>query len=463
MPTKKVLLIAYFFPPLNTIGAVRAAKFARMLPEFGWEPVVLTRDWQATGGLPAPADLPVVRTGYTDRLGMIRAVRNPVAVTAAQCSASAPPAPPSLKSRLRKQGIYWAKEFLVYPDEFTGWRSHALQAARQILREQPVDLIFSTAQPFTCHLIAHQLALETGLPWVADFRDPWTQGPAYNHTELRAFFERRLEKATLCPARLLTTVSQPWADGLHALHGKPVAVIANGYDEADFGDPPPQTPTFTLTYTGRIYDSTHLVPGYTGCRDPRPLFDATRLLLDRGVITPETFQIRFFGPPSEQSTIYRIADSAGVRALIQHAGEVPYYDSLRRQQESTALLLLNWKAAENTFREQGWFTAKIYEYLRALRPILAVPPHTGVDAILKDTGSGLSAGTPDRIATILENWYTAFTRNGFLEYHGDWAAIQRYTRRDQTRKLALMFNQAIGRSEPDMAQAAGIGIGVGAQ
>jgi len=191
-----------------------------------------------------------------------------------------------------------------------------------------------------------------------------------------------------------------------------------------------------------------------------PLFEAVHLLLERQVITPETFQIRFFGPPGEEPILLQLAESAGIGQVITHAGELPYHEALRRQQESTALLLLNWKAVENTFREQGWFTAKIYEYLRAYRPILAIPPHSGVDAILKYTGSGLSASTPEQIVTILADWHAAFTRDGFLEYHGDQAAIQHYTRRDQTEKLAHVFNQAIGHSEPRLAQPKGMGIGV---
>ena len=440
---KKVLLIAYFYPPFNKVGAVRAAKFAKYLPEFGWEPIVLTRDWDSVGGLPVVSGVQTVRTGYADRLSAFRRGNN----SATDADESTPPASPAtggLKTRLRRTAAYWAKEALAYPDEFVGWKPFALEAGRRILREQEISLILCTAKPYSSFAIARQLAAESGLPWVADFRDPWTQGPAYNHSRPRALFERSLESRWLSSARLLTTVSEPWAAGLRALHHKPVTVVANGYDEEDYSGPPQQpTAKFTLTYTGRVYSGTRIDPGYSGERDPGLLFQAVRELLDRGAIDPANFEIRFYGPDREQADIFGQAKAHGIGAVVNHYGLLAYTASLIRQRESSALLLLNWKSAEDTFRQQGWFTAKVYEYMGAGRPILAMPVHKGVEALLCETGAEFSADSPAQIAAILADWYAQFAATGQLPYSGTPQKIRSYTRRSQTKLLAAALNEAL--------------------
>ncbi len=429
MGRKKVLMIAHAFPPRHGIGSLRAAKFAKYLPRFGWEPVVLTRHWEGERGLEEPPGVEVIRTPYQDKLRFFRRGSSTRAMPASRGQQTISQ---SLFNSVWRIASFWLKECLAYPDEFSGWKPYALEAGRERLRAGDISLIFSTSPPPTSHLIASELQRETGLPWVADFRDLWTQNHYVRHTLLRRWIERRLEKKALARATVLITVSQPLAGKLQRLHGKPVEVITNGFDEDDYSSlPPSPTPYFSLTYTGQIY---------AGKRDPTLLFSAVRYLLDTGLIDPKRFKIRFYGPERDRGLVVCLADRFGIRELVSHGGYVPYQEAILRQRESTALLLLNWNSPE----EKGVYTGKVFEYLGAKRPILAIPGNNGVvDELLYETASGVVASTKEEIATILKSWYDEFVKTGGIAYKGKDEIIKQYTRATQAGKLAAIFDRVI--------------------
>jgi len=426
--SKKVLMIAHAYPPYNSIGALRAAKFAKYLPKYGWEPIVITRAWEEeTHGLEEPHGIKVIRTGYRDRLRFFRRIGSRRIVSTSKST----PSEREKWNEIRKAASFWLREFLAYPDEFVGWKTYALQAAQKILQEEDIHLIFSTSPPATSHLIASELQRETGLPWVADFRDLWTQNHYIRHSAVRRPLERRLERETLSRASVLVTVSSPLVEKLRDLHRKPVEVVTNGFDQDDYsGPPPPLTPYFSLTYTGRIY---------AGKQDPSLLFAAVRELLQTGVIDPRRFRIRFYGP--DGALVEELAARFGVNELVSYEGRVPYTEAVRCQRESTALLLLNWQAPE----EKGLYTGKVFEYLGAKRPILAVPGNGGVvDELIRDTKAGVVASTKEQLICIISKWYREFQETGGLRYRGEQAVIMQYTRAQQAYKLAQLFDRLMG-------------------
>lgn len=425
---RKVLFIAHSYPPLNSMGALRAAKFAKYLPRYGWEPIVVTRTWpKEMWGLEEPPGIRVIRTGFHDRLGIFRRGRSAETKRAAKS-----PWHSCWKTKLRKLASFWVREFLAYPDEFIAWKPYALKAARKLLKEERISLIFSTSPPPTSHLIAHELQQVTGIPWVADLRDLWTQNHYLHHTRLRKWIEIKLEKKILQNASMLITVSEPFAEKLRQLHGKPVEVITNGFDEEDFADPPPPlTPYFSITYTGQVY---------SGKRDPSLLFAAIRELLKDNRINSETFKIRFYGPERDREFVLQLADRYEVSELVVHHGKISYREAIRRQRESTVLLLLSWQSAE----EKGVYTGKVFEYLGAQRPILAIPKIGGVvDELLEETGAGVSAGTKEEVIQIVRSWYDEFTKFGSVSYKGTDQTRKKYTRAAQAKKLAEIFKQIV--------------------
>ncbi len=320
-----------------------------------------------------------------------------------------------------------------------GWKPFALEAGRQIIAQYKPDLILSTSYPFCSHQIGYQRHKESGLPWVAEYQDPWTEGPAWNHSAVRQLIEARLEKRLMREASALTIVSQPWAEGLRIQHEKPVAMIGNGLDPANYTTPqPPQTEQFTITYTGMIYAG-----DFAGRRDPSLLFQAVKALLDDGTIDPALFLIRFYGPLNEQGVIVTLAQQHGIQRVVTHFGTVSHVESIQRQRESTLLLLLNWQARSFSYRQRGWYSAKVYEYLAAQRPILAVPGHAEVDALLAETSSGTPVNSVAEASQALRAWYAEYLAKGRVDYPGSAALAGEHSNRAHAQRFAALFDEVI--------------------
>jgi glycosyltransferase involved in cell wall biosynthesis len=228
-------MVAYFFPPLGGAGVQRTLKFAKYLPDAGWDPTVITvnaRDyWMADDSLAAELGerVRVVRTASVTGLGMLKRM--------APRHAGRPGAPRRSAAGLRRLRTL-ASWFLV-PDAYVGWIPYAEAAGKRLLREMPFDLIYTTSSPDSAHLVGRALAREFHLPWVADFRDPWTRRLSYRPpTRWHDARQRKLERAVLEEASQITVTAEATRDDFQARNpqitaGK-VAVVTNGYDEDDF-------------------------------------------------------------------------------------------------------------------------------------------------------------------------------------------------------------------------------------
>ncbi len=280
---KKVLIIAFFFPPYQTIGSQRPYRLAKYFPKYGWEPIVLTA---RHSGNP-PEGIKIIETDYKDIISNIKSNigLDPVKGMHEQLGIKVSKnfQYPTIKSK----SIKFLKEVITFPDVKKGWYKFALQAAFKFLDNEKVDIIISTSPPEISHVIARKLKLKYKIPWIADLRDPWTQDPNYGKSGFIKYFDKRFELKTLSCADALVTVTDPWVDALKMLHKKEkVFCVTNGFDEDDF----PQIPTkltdkFTLTYTGQLYD---------GKRDPSLLFKVVAKLIMENKINKDLVDIRFY-------------------------------------------------------------------------------------------------------------------------------------------------------------------------
>lgn len=432
---KKVLIISFYFPPNNAIGAVRIGKFAKYLPEFGWEPIVLTvNDIRGlTQTLPTEInETNVIRTPYFNLSGLFaRRVSQkhniPLSATKVQKGKKR-----SLELRLLDLGkpIYTLPVIEQIIFDPMGWYSYAVRAALEIIRNNEIKMIFSTFGPSVPHLIASRIHKKTNIPWVAEFRDPWSFNEYGRQTQPFIFFERQWEKQTLKNCDLLISVSELLAKKLEFLHSKKTIVIANGFDEDDYKEQVPITTKFTITYTGNVY---------TGKRDPSPLFQALKELHKKGIISPEDIEVRFFGQNINE-TIPALIEKYDIKAFVKIYGFVPFRESIKRQRESTILLILSW----NDPRDSGTMTGKIYEYIGAGRPILAVAFKGGeIDSLLQKTGCGIVVNEVNEIKNILMKWLGDFKNNGKVItcYHPHTNIITNYSRKNQAQKLAQIFDE----------------------
>jgi len=248
--------------------------------------------------------------------------------------------------------------------------------------------VLSSAPPFTGHMIARQLAKVIGAPWVADFRDLFSENPYTIRPTWRLNLDRWLERRVLADAAACVTISEPLAAPLRK-HGRPVEVILNGYDPADLPTTAPEvsaTAPVTILYTGTIYP---------GRRDPSPLFAAVATL---GPLR-ERIQLAFCG--QDLRGVQAAAAKHGVLDRLKLIPMLPYRAALQAQAEADILLLLLWNNPE----EVGVLPAKLFEYVGAGRPILALGLETGAAAeIIRGREMGVVANDPAAIGRQLRSW-----------------------------------------------------------
>lgn len=355
-PEKTVLLIAYHFPPLRgSSGLQRTLRFARYLPRFGWRPIVLTIDPRAyplRGGAPGnevPDDLEVHRAFGLDAKRHL-----------------------SLFGRHPKR--------VAIPDRWATWRFAAVRTAVRLCRARNVEVIWSTFPIPSAHRIGMEVSRRTGLPWVAEFRDPMWQGENYpSDPEVNAAW-KSLERDTLGHAAVVV-VTTPGASRVYRQrYDGPgmarIAVIENGYDEEVFARAE-QSPVSARAATGDARGPSagpiillHSGTVYPSERDPTALFEALSGLKRDGAITSSDLRVvlRASGYLDTFSKQIRILD---IEDLVFLEPGLPYLKALREMLTVDGLLLLQ---ASNC-NEQ--IPAKLYEYVRAGRPILALTDPAG--------------------------------------------------------------------------------------
>lgn len=450
----KILQIVYYFPPMGGAGVQRGLKFARHLPLHGVHPVVLAgddphylRDESLLAELP-PA-LEVHRVRHSPWLARMAARRRagaaPGADTSSSPTADAPAAATVLRARLRDAALRTVHA-MQWPDDAATWARRALPVALDIVRRHaaagtPIEAVFSSAPPPSAHGLGERVARATGLPWIADHRDLWTDNPAYDAPAWRAALDRRLERRWLLNADAVVTVTPSWRARLAALRppGASTVFIPNGYDEDDFASlpPPARDPgLFTLVHTGTFY----------GPRSPAGLLDGIARYLDAAPAAGRPrLQVRLVGSMGS-----RFADTlADFRrrhpGVVQLVPYLPHREALVELQGADALVLVVGGGQGDAV--SGWLPGKIFEYLRAGRPILALGDPAGDAAALVERHGRGRIVAPDDAAGIASA-VDALVRDGAGATIGRNAgadSVQVFERRVLAGQLADVLRDAVAR------------------
>jgi hypothetical protein len=390
----KILIISFRFPPSNFIGAIRVGKLGRYLHRRGCGVRVLTTDLSQDRSL--PLEIPkecIVNTDYREyEFWVERVLLQRSRVAGSLAGVGRPPrtvsAPPydSLTDKLRKH--YYG--LIHIPDQRIAWTRTAIPAGIRLIQEWRPDIIFASAPPYTGLLVASRLSRKFRIPWIADFRDLWTDNPYFTFPAWRRPIDRSLERFTIRSASAIVTTSPHSATILHNFHHKRVEVVFNGYAEEDFARTSVErdrTGPLIIRYTGSIY------PGF---RDPSPLFGAIAHL------EPELrnqVRVEFYGESG--TDIAELAAKHGIADQIVVKGSVPYRAALELQLQSDVLLLLHW----NDKRDEGTIPAKLFEYLYARHPILYIGYEHGIAAqLIRERNAGLISNSKERIREQLRAW-----------------------------------------------------------
>jgi glycosyltransferase involved in cell wall biosynthesis len=427
MDEKKVLFIAYYFPPLGMGGVQRAAKFAKYLPVFGWRPFVLTvKDVQYPAKDPSlleelPPEVKVIRTGSFDPLRISFVLKN-LFQKRTHKTGSVP------GSRIKRSKL---SSWLFFPDSKIGWIPFALVVGLKIAREEKIDLIFTTSPPPSLHLIGYFLKLLTGKSWVADFRDPWT-GYRFEvyPTPLHLLLKNKLMGLIIRGADRVISANPSITKRMIAQYSgaKRIETINQGYDEQDFeGGVPQKSKLFTIGYLGTFSQDSN----------PEPVFRALRSLIHQELIPRDMIRLIHVGL-SVGVDLNGLIEKYDLKGVVERRGYLPHHEALRQVGEASIFLLV-------TSEDPAIFPAKVFEYLPFRRPILAVAP-TGseVAGFITETESGRVVSPKDKkgIKEALLFHFSNYEKptSSSPEHEEN---VRKFERRSLTSRLASLFDETI--------------------
>lgn len=426
MGRKKVLVISYYWPPAGGPGVQRIVKFVKYLPDFGYQPIVLTvRDGEYPAYDPSltqevPDHVRVVRTPTREFFSLFkkltgRGQQEKIATTILKADN------PGWKDRLFR----WIRYNLFFPDARIGWKPFAVRAGMQLIREEQPQLIFCTSPPHSAQWIARALHQKTGLPWVADFRDPWTD--AYWLRELpkypRAYRKNlRMEKTVLAEASALITVSEGYQELLNKTDRRP-QLIRNGYDAADFRREKTPNTRFRIVYTGSL----------SQIQMPENLLQALAQLTEA-----EKAQVQFDLYGAIDPLFHQRAKELGVESLIADHGYVSHEVAVGHMIQADLLLLLTPKTPS-----KGMTPLKLYEYLATGNFILGIgDPGSDPARILQICQGGHYVRYQTDVLPLLRERLIAWQQDP-LPGHSRHPAVAHLERRALTGQLAQVFSDLL--------------------
>ncbi|HEY5510699.1 MAG TPA: glycosyltransferase family 4 protein [Prolixibacteraceae bacterium] len=422
---KKILIITYYWPPSGGAGVQRWLKFSKYLPELDFEPVILTVDEKEASyaqldySLLKEVDpgLTVHKTKTFEPYNLYRKLSNKKEIPYGGFSNQK-------KITFFEKFSRFIRGNLFVPDPRKGWSSYAYKKASELINNEKIEVIVTTGPPHSTHLIGRKLKKKMGVKWVADFRDPWTDIYYYQdlyHIGLVTRFDRWLEKCVLSEADKIITVSEEVGKLLlkkipHS-PGK-IAIIPNGFDEADFEQAVPvQNEMFTITYTGTIsmiYRIEQFIEAV--CRLPGKV--------------KEEIRIRFVGNVPDE--IIHLFDLNNLSSMVEVMGYIPHEQAISQMKGASLLLM----AIPDTPDNKGIVTGKLFEYLAARKPVLAIGPEGGdVDILIDKCKAGKlfsyenTEGMKNFILEIFQQ-YSA----GASGIHS--TGIESYTRKNLTKELS---------------------------
>jgi hypothetical protein len=427
---KKVLIITYYWIPSGGAGVQRWVKFAKYLRQYGWEPIIYTPENPEYPSIDysfekdIPADITVLKTPIWEPYNVYRNLtgKKNQAINAGFISEN------------KKQGwkdklSIWIRGNFLIPDPRRFWIKPSVGFLSDYLKENPVDAIITTGPPHSMHLIGMGLKKNfPSLPWVADFRDPWTNIDFYKDLNLTWFADKihhKLEREVLQKADTVLVVSRGMEEEFAPMRPKKLQVITNGYDESD-------AQVGTLTLDGRF--SISHIGTLNAARNPRIVWKVLSEICAENVDFKKDLQIQLVG--KVDFSVLEDIQSYGLQEQLLKIDYLSHSEAIAKQNSSQVLMLL----INQSGNAKGILTGKFFEYLAAKRPILAVGPTDGDAAVvLNETGAGVIVDFADEQATktAILNYYNQY-KKGTLSVQSE--SVERFSRRSLTGELAGLLD-----------------------
>jgi len=431
---KRVLIITYYWPPSGGSGVQRWLKMSKYLPENGWQPVIYTTE---------NAEYPIIDPSLEkDVAPEVEVIRRPIFEPYAfykkflGLKKDETVKMGFIQEKEKKKGwkenlSLWIRGNLFIPDARRWWVKPSVKYLKNYLKDHPVDAIISTGPPHSMHLIAMKLKEALGIPWVADFRDPWTEIDYYNDLHLTRRSDRkhhRLEHEVLTKADKVVTVAPDGARRLGRLGNRNVGVIYNGFDRDDDAQTTvKQNDKFSITYLGVL----------SKIQNPENLWQVLGELVKEDADFSKDLQINMIG--QIDSSVANAIEEQGLGQHVTYSPYIPHEQVSAVHRSSTLLLLLLMPDSEP--RAKGLLTGKLFEYLASGRPILCIGPEDGDAArILKETQSGVTVRFEDKekMKEVIKALYQKYKEHNLTDNKND--NVEKYTRKAMAGNFSKILN-----------------------
>ena len=422
---KKVLILTYYFPPLGLGGTQRVAKFVKYLPQFGWQPTVVTVKpivyWALDESLMKDVEgVEIIRTESFDPQRLLaRFGRTTIRPSVGEKRAS-------FIALINEKVL----PYVVTPDSKILWSAFALRATKQLFAKEKFDVLLTTSPPHSVHLIGSKISKKYRLPWLADFRDGWAGSHVVHEPTVRHFKRnQKSQQAVVRSADAVTCISSAIQNSFNADEmADKFHIIANGYDPEDFNIAvSAKQDSFTLCYCGAI----------NRFADPEQFLDALVLLKQRNPNEYEKLKVQFVGYDT-LGNFQEMVDERGLNC-VDIVGHKPHAQSVGYLKSADALLLIAKARPEDTF-----IPGKTFEYFGAQKPIFAISNSAPTNALLSETSPGtlISSFRVDDIYARLGEFLAADLHSKEINEN----YIRQFDRQVQTQQLSEILTHITKRS-----------------
>tara|TARA_R110000868_G_scaffold4211_13_gene26688 strand:- start:91238 stop:92509 length:1272 start_codon:yes stop_codon:yes gene_type:complete len=422
---KKVLIITYYWPPAGGPGVQRWLKFVKYLQDFNIEPVVY---------IPENPNYPIIDEAFVNEIPKgIKIYKHPIFEPYKLASIFF-----SKKTKRISSGIIqtknqsslekimlWVRGNLFIPDARKYWVNPSVDYLSGLIQKESIDTIITTGPPHSVHLIGLKLKEKLNVKWISDFRDPWTSIGYHKKLKLTKASQRKhkkLESKVLKAADKVIVTSTTTKNEFKKITDQPIMVITNGFD-SDYDGNDRLDVKFSIAHIGSLL---------TG-RNPINLWKVLSGLVNEHKAFKEALRLKFVGVVSDD--VLASINEFGLAPYIELVGYVSHEEALSLQRKSQILLLVEIDAAET----KGIIPGKVFEYMAAKRPILAIGPKGwDIIQIIQETASGKTFyySQEDELKKVLLDWFSNYQHKKLMINSTN---IDAYSRRELTRKLAAQL------------------------
>lgn len=424
---KKVLIIAYYWPPAGGPGVQRWLKFVKYLPDFGIQPIVY---------VPENPTYPIVDEGLmeevSDRTIIIKKkIVEPYGFASVFSKKNTKKISSGIIPNQKKQSfiqkmLLWIRGNMFIPDARILWVKPSVKFLEGYITDNNIETIITTGPPHSLHLIGLELKQRLNINWIADFRDPWTTIGYHKALKLSDSASKKhkdLESQVLNTADIVLVTSETTKVEFQALTTKPIEVITNGFD-VEKVEKQPLDEKFTLAHIGSFLSE----------RNPRILWKCLKELIKENPSFKADFQLKLIGAVS-QEVLDTIAEFR-LNDYVDNLGYVSHKEAVAHQRKSQVLLLIEIDSEDT----KSIIPGKLFEYMASERPIVAIGPEASdFSAIIKNTNTGVfhQYDEIDRLKSTILAYYSDYLQ-GKLKANA--IGLQQYSRKKLTERLASIIN-----------------------